>query len=112
MKASAQSSRSFFMYARARTYNEFFHLPLKFSPAAKVFVHLLGKVHENFDMTDKELYYVRKKGIREDSFFHYFLFCKRGNYHIICSVGIEIRESQRRICDAVSISCAVKIAFD
>ena len=70
------------MYARAHTYNEFFHLPLKFSPAAKVlpaakvFVHLLGKVHENFDMTDKELYYVRKKGIREDSFFRYFSFCK------------------------------------
>ena len=105
MKASAQSSRSFLCMGATYTYNKFFL-------ASKVFVHLLGKVHENFDMTDKELYYVRKKGICEDSFFHYFLFCKRGNYHIICSVGIEIRESQRRICDAVSISCAVKIALD
>ncbi len=47
------------MYAPAHIIK--FSPTAKVLPAAKVFVHIWGKVHENFDMTDKELYYVRKK---------------------------------------------------
>ena len=41
------------MYAPAHIIK--FSPTAKVLPAAKVFVHIWGKVHENFDMTDKEL---------------------------------------------------------